>query len=82
MNPTCPWTTCPPPAAGGAGRRFCLVALAATASLAAVGCKSNIDQQLLERELRLQEDQIYQLQDELVSRQSQLDQRRPPSPAP
>lgn len=75
MNPTCPWTTCPPPGAAGAGRTVCLVALAATASLAAVGCKSNIDQQLLERELRLQEDQIYQLQDELVSRQSQLERR-------
>lgn len=75
MNPTCPWTTCPPPAAAGAGRTVRLVALAATASLAAVGCKSNIDQQLLERELRLQEDQIYQLQDELVSRQSQLERR-------
>ncbi len=42
------------------------------AALVLVGCKSNIDQQLLERELRLQEDQIYQLQDELVSRQAQL----------
>ena len=42
------------------------------AVLALSGCKSNIDQQLLERELRLQEDQIYQLQDELVSRQAQL----------
>lgn len=30
-----------------------------------VGCKSDLSQQLLERELRYQEDQIYQLQDEL-----------------
>lgn len=42
------------------------------ASLALIGCKSTVDQQLLERELRLQEDQIYQLQDELASRQATL----------
>lgn len=42
------------------------------AALVLVGCKTTVDQQLLERELRLQEDQIYQLQDELVSRQAQL----------
>ncbi|MFM8284294.1 MAG: hypothetical protein ACKOCW_12135, partial [Planctomycetaceae bacterium] len=42
------------------------------ASLALIGCKSTVDQQLLERELRLQEDQIYQLQDELASRQASL----------
>lgn len=39
--------------------------LAGVACLA--GCKSDLNQQLLERELRYQEDQIYSLQDELES---------------
>jgi hypothetical protein len=37
----------------------------ASAAAACTGCKSDLNQQLLERELRYQEDQIYQLQDEL-----------------
>jgi len=39
----------------------------------AVGCKSDLNQQLLERELRYQEDQIYQLQDELQEKCARLD---------
>lgn len=39
-----------------------------------VGCKSDLNQQLLERELRYQEDQIYYLQDELEEKQSRLAQ--------
>ena len=38
---------------------------ALAALVCAAGCKSDLNQQLLERELRYQEDQIYQLQDEL-----------------
>ena len=45
--------------------RFYVVALALTACAAAPGCKSNGDSELLERELRCQEDRIYQLEDEL-----------------
>jgi hypothetical protein len=41
--------------------------------LAAGGCKSDLNQQLLERELRFQEDQIYCLQDELQSSRLRLD---------
>ena len=37
------------------------------------GCKSDLNQQLLERELRYQEDQIYQLQDELQSACARLE---------
>jgi len=37
------------------------------------GCKSDLSQQLLERELRYQEDQIYNLQDELQAACSRLD---------
>jgi len=37
----------------------------ALAAVLAAGCKSDLNQQLLERELRYQEDQIYKLQDEL-----------------
>jgi hypothetical protein len=48
-----------------------LSALVATASL--TGCKSDLNQQLLERELRYQEDQIYNLQDELQVACSKLD---------
>jgi hypothetical protein len=39
----------------------------------ATGCKSDLNQQLLERELRYQEDQIYQLQDELQSACARLE---------
>ena len=48
---------------------------AAVALLCAVaaGCKSDLSQQLLERELRYQEDQIYQLQDELQAKCAHLD---------
>ena len=42
------------------------------ASAAAVGCKSDLNQQLLERELRMQEDQIYQLQDALQEKCDRL----------
>jgi hypothetical protein len=45
-----------------------LVAVAAFA-----GCKSDLNQQLLERELRYQEDQIYQLQDELQEKCARLE---------
>jgi hypothetical protein len=38
-----------------------------------VGCKSDLNQQLLERELRYQEDQIYQLQDELQEKCARLE---------
>jgi len=43
------------------------------AACAAAGCKSDLSQQLLERELRYQEDQIYQLQDELQEKCARLD---------
>jgi hypothetical protein len=45
----------------------------AAAALVAAGCKSDLNQQLLERELRYQEDQIYQLQDELAERCARLE---------
>ena len=45
--------------------------IAAAACLA--GCKSDLNQQLLERELRYQEDQIYNLQDELQVACAKLD---------
>jgi len=38
-----------------------------------VGCQSNLNSQLLERELRLQEDQIYRLQDVLDEKCARLD---------
>jgi hypothetical protein len=41
--------------------------------LCCLGCKSDLSQQLLERELRMQEDQIYQLQDELQDKCVRLD---------
>lgn len=41
--------------------------------ITAAGCKSDLNQQLLERELRYQEDQIYQLQDELQQKCARLD---------
>lgn len=54
-----------------AARRW--TAIVAAAGLAATGCKSDLSQQLLERELRYQEDQIYQLQDELQDKCARLD---------
>lgn len=45
----------------------------AAAALLAAGCKSDLNQQLLERELRYQEDQIYQLQDELADKCARLE---------
>jgi len=39
----------------------------------AAGCKSDISQQLLERELRMQEDQIYLLQDEIQDKCDRLE---------
>jgi hypothetical protein len=47
--------------------------LAAGIALCLVGCKSDLNQQLLERELRYQEDQIYQLQDELAEKCARLE---------
>jgi hypothetical protein len=41
-------------------------------AVATGGCKSDLNQQLLERELRYQEDQIYHLQDELAEKQARL----------
>ena len=52
-----------------AGRRPLWVLVAALL----VGCKSDLNQQLLERELRYQEDQIYQLQDELQEKCARLE---------
>lgn len=40
----------------------------------AAGCRSDLGQQLLERELRYQEDQIYQLQDEIQAQGARLEQ--------
>jgi hypothetical protein len=45
----------------------------AVAALCAAGCKSDLNQQLLERELRYQEDQIYQLQDQLAEQCARLE---------
>jgi len=53
------------------GRRVLGICLAAAAA-AAGGCKSDLNQQLLERELRYQEDQIYKLQDELADKCARL----------
>jgi hypothetical protein len=51
----------------------CRYAWLAAAALVAAGCKSDLNQQLLERELRYQEDQIYQLQDELAEQCARLE---------
>lgn len=51
--------------------RTALAAAAVTALIA--GCKSDFNSQLLERELRFQEDQIYSLQDELQSKCARLE---------
>ncbi len=53
-------------------RAWCAVA-SAVAALVTTGCKSDLNQQLLERELRYQEDQIYYLQDELAEKKARLD---------
>ncbi len=47
--------------------------LAILAVVGTAGCKSDLNQQLLERELRYQEDQIYQLQDELQEKCARLE---------
>jgi hypothetical protein len=65
--------------------RFCMKQLARWASCQVTlgfiglvglvaGCKTDVHSQLLERELRLQEDQIYCLQDKLENKCYQLDQ--------
>ncbi|MCE9631761.1 MAG: hypothetical protein K8S94_13735 [Planctomycetia bacterium] len=56
---------------GPRGDRIPCVALVCCLALA--GCKSDLNQQLLERELRYQEDQIYQLQDDLQDKCARLD---------
>jgi len=57
---------------GTCGRSAGLAFLLAAAALA-VGCKSDLNQQLLERELRYQEDQIYHLQDKLAEQCARLE---------
>lgn len=59
------------PAARSAGRVAGV--LLAAAMVPAAGCRTDLSQQLLERELRMQEDQIYQLQDELQEKCARLD---------
>ncbi|MFM7137677.1 MAG: hypothetical protein ACKO1M_11500, partial [Planctomycetota bacterium] len=54
-------------------RRRCGLALATALAAFSTGCKSDLNQQLLERELRYQEDQIYQLQDELAEKCARLE---------
>jgi hypothetical protein len=56
-----------------ARRMSAQLALGVVACAAMLGCKSDLSQQLLERELRYQEDQIYQLQDELQDKCARLD---------
>lgn len=48
-------------------------ASAAAVAVLLAGCKTDLNQQLLERELRMQEDQIYLLQDELEAKRAKLD---------
>ena len=62
-----PWRAC----GRSAGRTLRATMALAAACLA--GCKSDLNQQLLERELRYQEDQIYQLQDELQEKCARLE---------
>lgn len=57
---------------GGSSQPGFFVLPLVAAALAAAGCKSDLNQQLLERELRYQEDQIYHLQDELAEKQARL----------
>jgi len=47
--------------------------IAIVAAAVAGGCRSDISQQLLERELRMQEDQIYLLQDEVQDKCARLE---------
>lgn len=56
----------------GAGSGSAL-GVAVAAALLAAGCKTDLNQQLLERELRMQEDQIYRLQDELRAKAARLE---------
>ncbi|MGI9176591.1 MAG: hypothetical protein ACR2IT_01885 [Pirellulales bacterium] len=53
--------------------RVGIFGIAIFSCLALAGCKSDLNQQLLERELRYQEDQIYQLQDELQDKCGRLE---------
>jgi hypothetical protein len=53
-----------------------LAALLALAALSAAGCKSNGNQELLERELRNQENTIYDLQSEVEDAQQRLESCR------
>jgi hypothetical protein len=50
-----------------------LAGLVLAALVPCAGCRSDLSQQLLERELRMQEDQIYQLQDELEAKCARLE---------
>lgn len=52
--------------------RFAWIAILG-GGLVAAGCKTDISQQLLERELRMQEDQIYVLQDEIQDKCARLE---------
>ena len=61
--------TVPGPAAPG----MLAVILLPVLLLVGGGCRSDPSQQLLERELRMQEDQIYQLQDELQEKCARLE---------
>jgi hypothetical protein len=83
-GPTVPsalaWFTRRRNVSGHAGLRTSHVTRLASATLllpatllACLGCRSDLSQQLLERELRMQEDQIYQLQDELQDKCARLD---------
>lgn len=58
---------------GFAGIVVAPAAVVVVVLMTACGCKTDISQQLLERELRMQEDQIYLLQDELQEKCSRLD---------
>ena len=58
------------PGRADSARSLCGVAIAA---MLVAGCKTDLNQQLLERELRMQEDQIYLLQDELQSKAARLE---------
>jgi len=53
--------------------RFCPIFVMMGVALCCLGCRSDLSQQLLERELRMQEDQIYQLQDELQDKCARLE---------
>lgn len=63
------------PARSVRGRTPVASARCAAVALSALlaGCKTDLNQQLLERELRMQEDQIYLLQDELESKHAKLE---------